>query len=157
MILGRLDQSAAQASLRRHPVWDEAFSWIERFAAVQPPGIVELRQKQMYVNVHGYATRPRAECRYESHRVYVDLQYCISGGELVEWHPLADLTAKDEYDGVKDVVHYHSPVHPGAVIRMIPGSFGIFYDYDGHMPKVSDGLNEHVAKLVIKIDRALLT
>ena len=156
MILGRLDQPADHASLRRHPAWEEAFAWIEHCAASQPPGIVELRGKRMYVNVHGYETRPREACRYESHRVYVDLQYCISGGELIEWHPLRDLTPRDEYDAAKDVVHYHSPTHPGAALRMGPGSFGIFHATDGHMPKISEGLNAHVTKLVIKIDRTLL-
>ena len=156
MILGKIDQPADHASLRRHPVWEEAFAWIERYAAIQPPGIVELRDKLMYVNVHGYETRPREACRYESHRLYVDLQYCISGGELIEWHPLRELAPKDEYDAVKDVVHHHSPAHPGAVLRMGPGSFGIFHADDGHMPKVADGFNTRVSKLVIKIDRALL-
>ncbi|HWA24550.1 MAG TPA: YhcH/YjgK/YiaL family protein [Lacunisphaera sp.] len=156
MICGRIDEPADLVGLRRHPVWEEAFAWIQRHAATHPPGIVELRGKQMYVNVHGYETRPRAACRYESHRVYLDLQYCISGGELIEWHPLRQLAAKDEYDGAKDVIHHHSPAQPAATLRMATGNFAIFHATDGHMPKIGDGLNARVDKLVIKIDRDLL-
>ena len=155
MILGRLDQPTAHAILRHHPVWEEAFSWIERFAAVQSPGIVELRQKRMYVNVHGYDTKSRENCRYESHRVYVDLQYCISGGEVIEWCPVNALAAKNEYNPEKDVTHYHLPAQAEAVLRMTAGSFAVFFLEDGHLPKVADGRNPRVEKLVIKIDRAL--
>lgn len=156
MILGRLEQSVTQVQLRRHAIWEEAFDWIEHFAATQPQGIYELRQRRMYVNVHGYDTRPRADCRYESHRVYVDLQYCISGGEIIEWHPLEHLLPKDQYDNTKDVVHYAPPALPQAAIRLSPGTFAIFFSDDGHMPKLTDGVNLHVDKLVIKIDRTLL-
>ena len=146
----------AHANLRHHPVWEEAFSWIERFAAIQAPGIVELRQKRMYVNVHGYETKPRETCRYESHRVYVDLQYCISGGEIIEWCPLNALAAKNEYNPENDVTHYHLPTQAEAVLRMTAGSFAVFFPEDGHLPKMSDERNPRVDKLVIKIDQALL-
>ncbi|MDD2762782.1 MAG: YhcH/YjgK/YiaL family protein [Opitutaceae bacterium] len=156
MILGKLDQLTTQAGLGTHPVWREAFAWIEQHAANRPPGIYELRQKRMYVNLHGYATKPRADCRYECHDVYVDLQYCIAGGEIIEWHPRADLVAKDAYDAAKDVVHFHPPDRPAAVIRMTPDSAAIFYPNDGHMPKIADGINQAVTKVVIKLDVGLL-
>jgi YhcH/YjgK/YiaL family protein len=155
MILGRIDQPD-HASLRRHPVWEEAFAWINRCAASQQPGIVELQGKWMYVNIHGYETRPREACRYESHRVYVDLQYCVNGGELIEWNSLDGLVAKDGYNSEQDVIHHHTPAQPGALLRMTAGSYAIFFAEDGHMPKVYDSVNQRVNKLVIKIDRALI-
>ena len=156
MILGRLDQPTSHANLRHHPVWEQAFAWIERCATSQPPGMVELQGKQMYVNVHGYETKPRETCRYESHREYVDLQYCISGGEIIEWCPVNALAAKNEYNPEKDVTHYHLPAQAEAVLRMTAGSFAVFFPEDGHLPKMSDGRNPRVDKLVIKIDHALL-
>ena len=156
MIVGKIAHLADYAHLTAHPVWHEAFAWLERYGATVGPGIHELRGKQIYANVHGYETKPRVGCRYEAHRVYVDLQYCIAGGEIIEWHPLESLSPKDPYDEVKDVIHHHSPTHPGAIIRMTPGSFGIFHPSDGHMPKIADGTNRQVTKLVIKIDRTLL-
>ncbi len=155
MILGKIDQPANQARLRGHPVWEEAFAWIERCGATSVPGIFELKQRRMYVNVHGYETRAREASRYESHRTYIDLQYCISGGELIEWNSLGSLVAKDTYNSEKDVIHHHTPAQPGAILRMTPRTYAIFYPEDGHMPKVQDGVNPRVDKLVIKIDRAL--
>jgi YhcH/YjgK/YiaL family protein len=156
MILGKLDQPTSYAILCQHPIWEEAFNWIKRFASVQPPGTVEIRQERMYANVHSYETRPRENCRYESHRVYVDLQYCISGGEIIEWCPVKVLTMENAYNVEKDVTHYQLPAQPEASFAMSAGSFAIFFPEDGHLPKVSDGRNPQVGKLVIKIDQALL-
>jgi len=158
MIFGKLDLSSGgmPPQVSRGRAWQTAYDWIRQFQPGSSHGVYELCGKEMYVNVHGYDTQVRSACRYESHRVYVDLQYCLSGGEIVEWHPLGDLSPRDEYDGTKDVIHHHAPARPQAVLWMKPGDFAIFYAEDGHMPKVTDGINPHVEKLVVKIDRCLL-
>lgn len=157
MIFGELTATDTCTGLMRHAVWREAIDWIRHLPAPSTHGVYEIRGRQVYVNVHGYDTQLRGTCRYESHRIYVDLQYCIAGGEIIEWHSLSDLRPTDEYDLNKDVTHYHCPARPGATLRMAPGQFAIFFPEDGHMPKVSDGVNAHVEKLVIKIDRTLLS
>jgi beta-galactosidase beta subunit len=47
--------------------------------------ITPLRGKKMYVNVHGYKTLSAGSCEWESHQHTVDLQYCIGGGEIIQW------------------------------------------------------------------------
>lgn len=157
MIFGKLDEPGSYAFLCQHPTWLEAFSWIRRFATAQPEGIVEPSQERMYASRHRYDTKPREDCRYESHRVYVDLQYCLSGGEIIEWCPVRSLRIRHEYNPEKDVTHYHLPAQPEASLVMSAGSFAVFFPEDGHLPKVSDGRNPQVSKLVIKIDQALLS
>jgi len=110
----------------------------------------------MFANVHGYATRSREKCRFESHRRYVDLQYCVRGGEVVEWQPLPALSASDSYDPNKDVIHYQLQVASAASLRMSAGFFAVFFPDDGHMPKIADEQNAEVGKIVIKIDLNLL-
>lgn len=156
MILGKLDHPASYGVLCQHPVWQEAFGLLEQFATRQPPGLVEIRPALMYASFHRYATKPRADCRYESHRTYVDLQYCVSGGEMIEWSPVKDLTVKTAYNPEKDVTHYHLTAKSEAELMMTVGSFAVFFPEDGHLPKVSDGLNPEVSKVVIKIDQSLV-
>ena len=156
MLFAALNNPQTYAPFLGHSVWTEALDWLRRLPAEQATGIHHLRGEKMYANVHGYATQPRDKCRYESHRVYIDLQYCLSGGELIEWHPLDCLQAKDEYDPKKDVLHYHSPASPHGLLRMVPGNFAVFFPQDGHMPKIADGVHPEVAKVVIKIDLGLL-
>jgi len=156
MLFGKLDAPGTYVELLRHPIWREALDWIRGMPTDPPIGIQELRGSSMYVNVHGYETEPREKRRYESHRRYVDLQYGIRGGELIDWLPIEELEPSDEYNASKDVRHYRLPSAPGATFWLWPGSFAIFFPGDGHMPKVSDGINARVDKLVIKIDGKLL-
>jgi len=156
MLCGKLDVLDTYAGFLTHPVWVEALNWLRGMPPDLVPGIHPLRGEQMFANVHGYETQRREACRYESHRRYIDLQYCISGGECIEWESRDSLKPKDEYDAQKDVVHYHPPEHPSGVLRMSPGVFSIFRPDDGHMPKVADGINTAVAKVVIKIEIGLL-
>ncbi len=156
MLFATLNNPQTYSPFLGHPIWTEALDWLRHLPVEQPAGIHHLRGEKMYANLHGYETQPRDKCRYESHRVYIDLQYCITGGELIEWHPLDRLQSKDEYDPQKDVLHYHSPTSPYGVLRMVPGNFAVFFPQDGHMPKLADGVHPKVTKVVIKIDLGLL-
>lgn len=156
MLYGRLDLPDTYAMLAAHPVWAEALAWLHALPTGIAPGIHLLRGDAMFANVHGYATKPRAACRYESHRRYIDLQYCISGGEVIEWHPAGALKATDAYDPLKDVIHYAAPAASDASLCLVPRSFAIFFPSDGHMPKIASRIDTRVDKLVIKIDQELL-
>ena len=156
MLYGRLDLPETYAAFLTHPVWMSALQWLRNLSPEIAPGIYQLLGDDMFANVHGYATKPRAACRYESHRRYIDLQYCIRGAELIEWHPTSHLRASDDYNPTKDVIHYAAPAEPDAKMTLSPGSFAIFFPADGHMPKVATALHPRVEKLVIKIDRKLL-
>lgn len=157
MFYGKLDLKDSYAPLLAHPVWAEAIGWLHALPADLAPGIHPLRGEQMFANVHGYETRAHELCRYESHRRYIDLQFCIKGGEIIEWHPTSALEPTGDYDAVKDVIHYGSPTVPDALLRMGPRSFAIFFPSDGHMPKVVNQRDQRVDKLVIKIDRDLVS
>lgn len=103
-----------------HPVWISALQWLRNLSPEIAPGIYQLLGDDMFANVNGYATKQRAACRYESHRRYIDLQYCIRGAELIQWHPTSDLTASDDYNSTKDVNHYAAPAEPDAKVTISP-------------------------------------
>jgi len=157
MLYGRIDLPDTYAMLSAHPVWAEALGWLRALPPGIAPGIYPLRGDDMFVNVHSYTTKPRDACRYESHLRYIDLQYCIAGGEIIEWHPTSGLKPTDAYDVNKDVVHYAAPTVADARLRMAAGSFAVFFPEDGHMPKIASNESSLVEKIVIKIDRKLLS
>lgn len=156
MIYANLALADTYWSVAGHPVFSRALEWIRRMPADQPTGIVHLDSKRMYVNVHGYDTLPRLECVFESHRRYVDLQYCIAGGELIDYCRTDWLTPKGAYDAERDFQFYQA-FEPFSTLRMAPGDFAIFLPADGHRPKVQDGSHPAVRKLVVKIDTSLLS
>ena len=155
MLYGNLNSQDTYSYLKKHPVWEQAFQWLEGMPKDVKAGIHEVRGRDMFVNVHGYDPLPRSECRYESHRKYLDLQYCISGGELIEWQLSTCLDADGGYDEEKDLQFYKLK-ESKTVLHMLPGNFAIFHPSDAHLPKVSDSVNQTVFKLVIKIGLHLL-
>lgn len=155
MILNSLANSSSFEPYLKLPVFRRALDWLRSMPENQPLGIVELSGREMYVNVHGYDTLGREACRFESHRRYVDVQYCIRGGELIDYCPLGWLPGNDGYDAEKDFIFHQAPAQ-FSTLRMTPGDFAIFFPDDGHRPKVHDGIHSAVHKLVIKIDLNLI-
>ncbi len=156
MFFEHLDSTTAHAIETRFPVLREAFAWIRAMPAHQPDGITELRGTDMYVNVHGYATLPAPECRWESHRHTIDVQYCISGGEQIEWLPSGALRSMDDYNAAKDAEHWHASEIAATRLSMFAGAFVVFLPGELHRPKIADSTHADVRKLVVKIHAALL-
>jgi YhcH/YjgK/YiaL family protein len=156
MIFGKLHDKETYWLADRDPVLKRVFDWLKSMPETQPSGIIELEGRSLYVNVHGYETLPRDECVFESHRVYADLQYCISGGELIDYAWRGDLgPVRGAYDQERDFV-FNDPPPRFSTLVMESGCFGIFLPSDAHRPRVYDGCHPNVKKLVVKIDLALL-
>ena len=156
MIHGHLSAPDAWTHLLSNPAWKFAFDWLKSVTPAIEPGIRPLQGDDMYINVHGYDPLPREQCRYESHRKYVDLQYCITGGELIDWQLASTLTPDGPYDVPKDL-QFYSLGTSLTTIQMVPGSFAIFFPSDAHLPKRADGLNRSVFKLVVKVAHKLVS
>jgi len=135
----------------------EALDWICQHAATASEGETELRGRKCYINVHGYDTLPVESCTWESHRHTVDLQYCIRGGEKISWMVGQPLKAKGPYISEKDTQKWEGLVERPVDLCMVPGSFAIFLPGEFHRPKMKDGMNRRVHKLVAKIDAELLS
>jgi len=156
MILEQLNSPTAAWLAQHHAVLREAFAWIRALPADAPEGITELRGRDMYVNVHGYATLPAAECRWESHRHTIDVQYCIRGGEMIDWLPAGSLAPRNDYVEAKDTEFWHPSAARPTQLVMTPGTFALFLPGELHRPKGYDGTNAAVRKLVVKIHAPLL-
>ena len=139
-----------------YPALRDAFDWILALPSTPNDGITELRGSRMYVNIHGYHTLPASQCNWESHRHTADLQYCISGGEVIEWLPEVKLEPVGEYNPAKDTQKWIGGVALCTQLRMFPGAYAIFLPNELHRPKVGDGANPAVSKLVVKIHEELL-
>lgn len=154
MLLCHIDAVETHAHFLRHPAWAEALAWIRRYAADAAGGVYPLRGDALFVNVHGYATIPREQAQFESHRRYVDLQYCIRGGENILWRHRSDPPEVDSYDPARDV-RKRPVTPPWSELRMMPGLFAVFFPEDEHAPKVRNGVDDTVWKLVVKAETAL--
>jgi len=150
MLLGHHHYPETYQHLLTHNVWEQAFAWIAEKAISLPDGEHEIQGRELYVNLHRAELLPRQEGVYEAHQHYIDLHYCLEGGELIEWVPVTGLTPRTEYDSEKDYTLYDLPAQATSCV-MVPHTFAIFLPQEAHMPKISDGKNTSVRKAVVKI------
>lgn len=156
MIHGFLSTPESHAYLMANPAWKLAFDWLKTVTLDTPLGITQLQGDDIYVNVMTYQTLPAEQCRYESHRKYVDLQYTINGAEVIDWLDARDLAPDGGFDESKDL-QFYQPAPTLSRVHMLPGCFAIFYPSDAHRPKVTDTKHGEVFKLVIKMNLKLVT
>lgn len=136
-------------------IWKEAFEWIRKYASNLPDGEHEIRGLAMYANIHTTITIPGSEGVFEMHKNYADIHYCLAGGEAIKHSPIGKAEEKTVYDGEKDYQLF-APTKQSSIAIMRPNSFAIFFPDELHMPKIQDGENLSVRKVVIKIQTSLL-
>jgi YhcH/YjgK/YiaL family protein len=157
MIYGHLSARDTYGFLFSCPAWKTAFDWLGTVTTDTPMGRTLIAGEEVYANVHGYETLPAEDCPFESHRRFVDLQYCIAGGETIEWSLVSGLKPNGDYNEANDIQFYTRPGPAVTGLKMAPGSFAVFFPSDGHAPKVEDRTNRSVFKVVIKVNARLLT
>ena len=103
-------------------------------------------------NLQRYTTRVFEECRPETHKKYVDIQYVVEGEEYMGWCPFSpDLKVTAPYDAEKDITFYEELV-PDSNIVLTPGRFAVIYPEDVHRPQGAvEGEPGPVTKVVVKI------
>lgn len=96
-------------------------------------------------------TAPPEENYPEAHRLHIDVQYLVAGEEVigVATQPLT-LPVHQPYDSERDIIFYqHAPDE--TQVRMLPGTFAVFFPQDIHRPNGSAGTPGPIRKVVIKI------
>lgn len=156
MICGNIKHSGTYQNLIENEMWSSILSWISENEKTAKDGDThQIKGENLVIMVQHIDTKPRAERRFESHKEFLDLHYCIKGGEYIEWAPVESLKLKEPYLEEKDCA-FHFPDEKNTAILMTPGTFAIFYPEDAHMPKVHDGENDSILKIVVKIHKSLL-
>ena len=113
-------------------------------------GRYEIDGDKAYAMVHNYTTAPAPERKLESHRRYIDIQYILSGTELIEWALIASLEARAPYSDNEDVIFYRDCDRATSLI-LEAGMFVVFYPSDAHKPGCSAGKPQFVRKIVVKM------
>ena len=128
-----------------------ALKYIESsdFSALRP-GRYDIDGDQVYALVQDYFTRPRDAALWEVHRKYIDVQFVVSGREMMGYTGIrsVDASAIPEYNDEKDIVKFEAN---GDFILAGPGTFAIFTPQDAHMPAINVSQAEMVRKVVVKV------
>ncbi|WP_181995500.1 YhcH/YjgK/YiaL family protein [Clostridium sp. AM58-1XD] len=127
------------------PLLKTVFDFAEKIKG-NDPGRYECGD--LYAMVQKGITKPSEEGSLEAHHDYIDLQYVVSGQEIMEWKNTEDLIQETPYDEKKDIVFFKGTGMP-AVIE--PGMFYLVFPQDGHKPCVHMERPSEYKKVVVKI------
>ncbi len=101
--------------------------------------------------VSEYTTKHINENGYEAHRDYIDIQYLISGEEVVRSLLLEYLKEIKPYNKDCDAAFYvENDVKPQELV-LGNGYFAILFPQDGHMPCLCAKGPSEVKKVVVKV------
>jgi len=131
---------------------DKAIAWIQAGGWESlPDGKLEIESEKVFALVQHYDSRMPENCRFETHRNYIDIQMLVSGTELVEVRPAVGLAVKEPY---KPDIEFYAAPEPGSVhsILLSPGTAAILFPEDAHRPCIAKGgLPGPVHKIVLKV------
>ena len=112
-----------------------------------PSGKHDIDGDTIFALVQEYQTKPLNECKLESHKKYIDIQYVIRGEEMM------GVTTQNnqkiiEVNEEKDYTFYKGTT---SLVRVSKGMFTIFFPDDLHQPCVQTESAAEVKKVVIKV------
>lgn len=155
MILDTHDNLGRYASLFRGCDAGGVFAWLRACSDLPPDTRHEFFGDKLFATILRLETVEREAARWETHREYVDLQYIIGGGEVIDWAPAAKLSPVGDYDGEKDIQFYGAE-QADLTLPMAEGLFVFFLPSDAHRPMIAHGSNRFIHKAVVKIHKSLL-
>lgn len=119
-------------------------------------GKYEIEGKDIFVAINEYETQPREVRRAEAHADYLDIQYVISGQEMIAYSLLsAENEVLSDELAAKDAIFYKT-VQRETELVMTEGMYAIFFPWDVHRPNCILNEAANVKKAVVKIKMSLL-
>jgi len=149
MILDTIGNSSKYEILHRN--FKKGFDFIRNSDLENlEPGRYEIDSDEVFVLVQTYKTSPENEKKFETHRNYIDIQYIVSGTEVIGYTPAEKLTVCDPYNEECDAEMSDCPDMTPCTLEA--GSFILLFPEDPHKPGCSYGNNHNnVRKIVVKV------
>lgn len=145
MILDILENASTYETLNPH--FAKAFAFLRRpDLANLTEGRHEVDGDNVFAVVAKGVGRKPDEALIETHDNYIDIQFVLTGVDNIGWKARKDLGPVAEAKPENDVAFYEDA--PTAWSSVGPGSFGIYFPEDGHLPMISD---EELHKVIMKV------
>jgi biofilm protein TabA len=106
--------------------------------------------EKIYYTIQHYTTKPMSQGKLEAHKKYIDIQFLLSGEELLGYAPLKGLVIAEQYNPTKDIALFQTPMGITKV-KLEAGLFCILFPDDAHLPSCQVAVPTHVHKVVIKV------
>jgi len=110
-------------------------------------GTFPLENGRFMVGPH--TSRPIAGAEFEAHRRFLDIQYVVSGQDVVGWAPTDTLEPAGNFSEEGDIGFYRGA---GEFVRVKAGWCYIVFPEDAHMPDCHLDEPCEFTKIVVKIE-----
>ncbi len=147
MIIDTIKNASQYADL--HPDFTKV---LQEIAAIDPltakAGRYDIPDSKAFFMIQKYETKDRSEGLWEAHRKYIDLQYVLSGIELIGYKEISSLQESVTYNEESDAAFLQGE---GDFLQMGEGMFMVLYPQDAHMPCICVDAPCSVVKIVAKL------
>jgi YhcH/YjgK/YiaL family protein len=113
------------------------------------PGKYTIDGDNIFVIVQEYETLDAANEQMEAHKKHIDVQYMISGEEMVGHALFNGQAPSKEYSKEEDYMLFADT--PSFFTKLAEGTFMIFFPTDLHMPCIKVNESKKVKKAVVKV------
>ena len=150
MIITDLRHIARQVSMT--PALQKAIDFLSRRDIhTLPDGRLEIDGEAVFVLIQRYETVMTDAPRFEHHRKYIDLQFIVSGEDVIGWAPMERMTITEAYDMEKDICFGTVAQGKWTPVHLQAGQLAMLWPEDGHAPKLTAGAPSTVMKIVVKV------
>jgi YhcH/YjgK/YiaL family protein len=114
----------------------------------QPAGKIEIAGDDVFLLMNEYETKDQSDCKTESHRKYIDIQWMIDGSEKVGFSFLDNQKITESYNHENDYTFYDASLD---YFELKQGWFAIFFPTDLHCPSIALQNHIKIRKAVFKV------
>ena len=134
------------------PSLQKAFDFLRgRDLLKLPEGRVEIDGDRVFALVQRYETEMASAPKFECHRKYIDVQFIVSGREIICWAPVGAMDVTAAYDAARDICFGMVAAGKWTPLLMEAGQLMVLWPEDAHAPKGAAGTPSPVMKIVIKV------
>jgi biofilm protein TabA len=150
MIVSDLRHISRQTALS--PNLQKAFDFLRSpDLRMLPDGRVEIDGDRVFGLVQRFETKWVATPKFEFHKKYIDIQFILSGEEIIGWAPTEQMEITAAYDDGKDISFGTVAKGQWTPVHLQAGQMAVLYPEDGHAPKLALRNPSAVMKIVVKV------
>ena len=116
-----------------------------------PDGRVDIDGERVFAIVQCYETVRTDAPQFEYHKKYIDVQFVVSGREIIGWTPAERIAVTAPYEAEKDIAFGTVPQGEWSPVLVTAGQAAVFWPEDGHAPRLAADASSTVRKIVVKV------
>jgi YhcH/YjgK/YiaL family protein len=112
-----------------------------------PPAKYEIEGEQVFAIIVKDVGKNRSEGVLETHQKYIDIQFVLSGTDLMGWKPKSDCRQPVNPHNFETDAQFYKD-QPAFWFPVNPDCYALFFPEDAHTAMISDG---EIHKVIIKV------